>query len=168
MSAPPSPAVRGVTRRSLLAGSAAGLALLVAGCTSAPSGNRPAAGEREAAALRAQVPVQEAVVAAYRTAGSADPSLGTQLATLASQAGDQLSRLRAAAPAPASAGSSTAAASSPAAGPPAGQDPRAWLRAQVTTAADSHAAAALDLSGARAALIGSIAAGLRGQAAGLS
>ncbi|MCW2741550.1 MAG: hypothetical protein JWR45_1972, partial [Blastococcus sp.] len=36
-------------------------------------------------------------------------------------------------------------------------------RGQVAAAATSHAAACLDQSGARAALLGSIAAGLRGQ-----
>jgi hypothetical protein len=44
-----------------------------------------------------------------------------------------------------------------------GPDPKAWLRAQVAATADSHAGAAVDQSGARAALLGSIAAGLRGQ-----
>ena len=39
----------------------------------------------------------------------------------------------------------------------------AWLRGQVAAAATSHAAACLEQSGARAALLGSIAAGLRGQ-----
>jgi hypothetical protein len=38
-----------------------------------------------------------------------------------------------------------------------------WLRGQVAAAADSHATASVDQSGARAALLGSIAAGLRGQ-----
>ena len=68
----------------------------------------------------------------------------------------QLKRLKAAAP---GAGSS-ASTSAPV---PAGTDARAWLRDQVAAAATSHAAACVDLSGARAALLGSIAAGLRGQ-----
>jgi hypothetical protein len=78
------------------------------------------------------------------------------VAELAAQAGEQLERLRAAAP-----GGAASAPSSPAA--PSGPDARAWLRGQVATAAASHAAACLEQSGARAALLGSIAAGLRGQ-----
>ena len=40
---------------------------------------------------------------------------------------------------------------------------RGYLRAQVAAAADAHAAACPDFTGGRAALLGSIAAGLRGQ-----
>jgi hypothetical protein len=133
-----------------------GLALLSAGCTSAPVDDREKVTSEQADELAAQVVVQEALVAAFSAAGAADPALATAVAELAAQAGEQLERLRAAAP-----GSSASAASS--ATPPPGPDARAWLRGQVATAASSHAAACLEQSGARAALLGSIAAGLRGQ-----
>ncbi|TFV47185.1 hypothetical protein E4P43_15620, partial [Blastococcus sp. TF02A-35] len=42
---------------------------------------------------------------------------------------------------------------------------QAWLRAQVAVAATSHAAACLGQTGARSALLGSVAAGLRGHEA---
>lgn len=176
MSSPPALATRGVTRRGLLAGSAAAVALLLAGCTSGPSATRTPAVDREASALADQVPVQAALVAAYRTATAADPGLGTRIAGLADQAGRQLTRLKAAAPganpsassSAASSASTTASTASAQPGPPAGQDPATWLRAQITATADSHADTCLDLTGARAALLGSIAAGLRGQAAQLT
>ena len=80
---------------------------------------------------------------------------------LADQARAQLERLRAAAPGgpgtSPGAGSSTAAPAVDAAGA------RGYLRAQVAAAADAHAAACPDFTGGRAALLGSIAAGLRGQ-----
>ena len=79
------------------------------------------------------------------------------MAELAAQAGEQLARLRAAAP------GSSASRRLVRQRPPAGPEARAWLRAQVAAAATSHAAACLEQSGARAALLGSIAAGLRGQ-----
>jgi hypothetical protein len=157
-----------LTRRSLLAGSAAGLALLVAGCTSS-SGTRhdDAATSRQAAALAAQVPVQQAVVAAYAAAEAADAALGSKTADLASQAAQQLARLKAAAPA-STPSRSKGAPTSGATAVPAGQDAQAWLSGQVSAAADSHTTACLAQTGARAALLGSIAAGLRGQAAVLS
>jgi len=155
---PPIPSSRppGFSRRTLLAASAAGLALLSAGCTSSPGGEREQVTSEQADELAGQVAVQESLVAAFSAAGAADPGLAADVAELAAQAGEQLDRLRAAAP-----GSSTAPASSSA--PPAGPGARAWLRAQVASAAASHAAACLEQSGARAALLGSIAAGLRGQ-----
>lgn len=175
------------TRRSLLAGSATGLALLVAGCTPSSSGKRDqTATSRQAEALAKQVPVQETVVAAYAAVKAADSALGAQTAELAAQAAQQLARLKAAAPGAGSARSagassgaassgagssgatSSGATSSGATAVPAGQDPQAWLRGQVSAAADSHAAACLTQSGARAALLGSLAAGLRGQVAALS
>jgi hypothetical protein len=95
-------------------------------------------------------------VAAFAAAGAADPGLAAEVAELAAQADEQLTRLRAAAP-----GSASSAASS---GPaPAAPETRGWLRGQVAAAATSHATACLDQSGARAALLGSIAAGLSGQ-----
>src|SRR6185312_17559972 len=109
----------------------------------------------------AQVRVQEQLVVAYRAAAKADPALASATATLATQAGQQLDRLRAAAP---GARSSSSASSSAPPAPPAGQDATAWLAAQVSATAASHAAACVQQVGARAALLGSIAAGLRGQA----
>jgi hypothetical protein len=154
---PPIPSSRppGFSRRTLLAASAAGLALLSAGCTS-PGDEREQVTSEQADELAGQVAVQESLVAAFAAAGAADAGLAAAVAELAAQAGEQLDRLRAAAP-----GSSTAPTSS--AAPPAGAGARTWLRAQVASTAASHAAACLEQSGARAALLGSIAAGLRGQ-----
>jgi hypothetical protein len=154
--APSSPTPPGFSRRTLLAGSAAGLALLVAGCSSPPADERETVTSEQADELAAQVAVQETLVAAYAAAGAADPALATEVTELAAQADEQLTRLRAASP------GSTASAPSPPA-PPAAPDARAWLRGQVAAAATSHATASVDQSGARAALLGSIAAGLRGQ-----
>jgi hypothetical protein len=155
---PPLPAPRppGFSRRTLLAASALGVALLSAGCTSSPADEREQVTSEQADELAAQVAVQEALVAAYAAAGAADPALASAVNELAAQAEEQLERLRAAAP-----GGSAPAASSVA--PPSGPDAKPWLRGQVATAASSHAAACLEQSGARAALLGSIAAGLRGQ-----
>src|SRR4051812_44324364 len=89
---------RGLTRRGLFAGSA-GLALLVAGCTSSSGQRRDAAAtSRQADALAGQVAVQESLVAAYAAAGAASPALAAQIAPLQSQAQQQLTRLKAAAP----------------------------------------------------------------------
>jgi hypothetical protein len=158
MSSPSAPRPPGFSRRTLLTASAAGAALLVAGCTSAPPDPRKTVTSEQADELAAQLAVQETLVAAYEAATTADPALGAAVAELADQAGEQLERLRAAAP---TATTSSAAPSTPA--PPAGPEAKGWLRAQVAAAATSHATACLDQSGARAALLGSIAAGLRGQ-----
>jgi hypothetical protein len=149
------PLDRPFTRRSLLAAALAGTALAVAGCTGSSADDADAVTPAQVDQLTAQVRVQEALVAAYASAFAASPELAGRAAALAEQARAQLDRLRAAAP---GAGSSTAAA--PAADP-AGA--RAWLRAQVSSAADAHATACPSFTGARAALLGSIAAGLRGQ-----
>ncbi|MGY1621679.1 hypothetical protein ACI789_05730 [Geodermatophilus sp. SYSU D00965] len=163
MSPSPPPAPLGLSRRAFLVGSA-GLALAVAGCTG--GSDDPAVDRRQADRLAAQVAVQEAVVAAYAAAGAADTALAGEIGELAAQAGRQLVRLRAAAP---SSTSSAAASSSPAgATPPPGADVRGWLREQVAAAAGSHADASADQSGAPAALLGSIAAGLRGHEAALA
>jgi hypothetical protein len=151
----PSSRPPGFSRRTLLVASAAGLALLSAGCTS-PGDEREQVTSEQADELAGQVAVQESLVAAFAAAGAADAGLAAAVAELAAQAGEQLDRLRAAAP-----GSSTVPTSS--AAPPAGAGARTWLRAQVASTAASHAAACLEQSGARAALLGSIAAGLRGQ-----
>ena len=156
MSATPSPPLPAFSRRTLLAASATGLALLAAGCSSPPADPRETVTSEQADELAGQVAVQETLVAAYASAGAADPALAAEVAELAAQADAQLTRLRAAAP-DAEAPASSSAVS------PAGGDPRVWLRGQVAAAATSHATASVDQSGARAALLGSIAAGLRGQ-----
>jgi hypothetical protein len=155
MSATPFPPLPAFSRRTLLAASAAGLAVLAAGCSSPPADPRETVTSEQADELAGQVAVQESLVAAYASAGAADPALAGEVAELAAQADAQLTRLRAASP------GATASPSSAAA--PAGADPRAWLREQVAATATSHATASVDQSGARAALLGSIAAGLRGQ-----
>ncbi|RBY77525.1 hypothetical protein DQ239_11695 [Blastococcus sp. TF02-09] len=156
MSSLPSPAARGFSRRTLLAASAAGLAVVAVGCTSAPPDERERVTGAQADELLGQVGVQETLVAAYTAAGAADPGLAGEVADLAAQAGEQLERLRDAAPG--------ATPSSPSPGtPPSPAEARAWLRDQVATAATSHATACVNQSGARAALLGSISAGLRGQ-----
>lgn len=151
-----------LSRRSFLGVSAVGLALLATGCTAADSGGQEPVTADQVDSLADQVTVQETLVAAYAAAAAADPALGRAAAGLADQAVLQLERLRAASP---GAGASTSASASASVSAPAvGPDSRSWLREQVGTAADSHAAACLDQSGARAALLGSIAAGLRGSA----
>ena len=162
MSSTALPARSGFSRRTLLAASAVGLSVLVVGCTAEPADPREQVTSEQADELAAQVAVQEALVAAFAAAGTADPALASAVAEQQSQAQEQLDRLKAAAPG----ASSSAASSSPA--PPAGPEARAWLRAQVGDTAASHAAACLDQSGARAALLGSIAAGLRGHEAVLA
>jgi hypothetical protein len=157
---PPRPA--GFSRRTLLAASAAGLAVLVAGCSSPPADEREKVTSEQADELAAQVAVQQALVAAFAAAATADAGLGAETADLATQAGEQLERLQAAAP-----GSTASSAPAGEPAPPAPQT-RGWLRTQVNAAATSHATACLDQSGARAALLGSIAAGLRGQEARLA
>jgi hypothetical protein len=145
-------------RRTFLAASVAGIALAAAGCTSGD--DAPAVTPRQVDALAGQVAVQERLVAAFAAAGTADAALAAEVVDLSAQVQQQLDRLRAAAP------GTTASASAPAGpsdAPPAGSDARTWLRTRVADAAASHAAACLDQSGARAALLGSIAAGLRGQ-----
>ena len=151
----------GFPRRRLLAG-AAGLALLAAGCTAGDGGGAAAQTSAQDDRLAGQVPVQESLVDAYAAAAAADPALGGEVAPLAEQARTQLERLRAAAPG--------ATSSAPPAGPvpPAGGDVRAWLREQVAAAAAAHTAACVEASGARAALLGSVAAGLRGHEAALA
>ena len=160
----PTPAPAGFSRRAFLATSA-GLALLATGCT-ADSAEAPAVSTEEADRLAGQVAVQETVVAAYAAATTADPAL--PLSDLAAQATEQLDRLRAAAPS--STSSPAASSSAPPAAPaaPPGGDVRTWLREQVATAASAPAAACARQTGARAALLGSIAAGLRGHEAALA
>ncbi|MBB3085769.1 hypothetical protein [Geodermatophilus sabuli] len=160
---PTAPAPRGFSRRALLAASA-GLALAATGCTSGSTG-APEVSTAETDQLAGQVAVQETVVAAYASAAAADPTLGAEVGELATQAGTQLERLRAAAP---SAGPSTVSSSPSGTAPPAGADVRGWLRSQVGAAARSHADAGVDQTGARAALLGSLAAGLRGHEAALA
>jgi hypothetical protein len=160
MSPPPSSGPRTFPRRTVLVASAAGVTAL-AGCTSSSARGRDAVTSLQADELADQVAVQGTLVAAYDLALGADPALAAAVADLATQAGEQLERLRAASP------GSSASGGPPATTPPAGTA-QEWLRAQVAAAATSHAAACLDQSGARAALLGSIAAGLRGHEARLA
>jgi hypothetical protein len=159
----PAPAPRGLSRRAFLAATG-GLAMLAAGCTGG-SPDDAAVSTEEADQLAGQVAVQAAVVAAYAAATTADAELGAAVTEQARQAGEQLDRLRAAAP---SAASSSPPASAPPGAPPAGADVRGWLRDQVAAAAGAHATACVDQTGPRAALLGSLAAGLRGQEAALA
>ena len=64
MSRTPAPRLPGFSRRTLLAASAAGLALLVAGCTEEPADPREQVTSEQADELAAQVAVQEALVGA--------------------------------------------------------------------------------------------------------
>jgi hypothetical protein len=149
---------RPFSRRSLLVTALAGTALALTGCTGDDGDDADAVTPAQVDQLATQVQVQEALVAAYDRAFAASPELAASAAALAGQAREQLERLRAAAPgsgAPSSAGGSSA--------PVDAAGARAWLRAQVAAAADAHAIACPDFTGGRAALLGSIAAGLRGQ-----
>ncbi|SNS07253.1 hypothetical protein SAMN06893096_101697 [Geodermatophilus pulveris] len=158
------PVPAGPSRRAFLAASA-GLALLAAGCTAGSPG-APAVSTEEADRLAGQVAVQEAVVAAYAAATTADPALA--LSDLAAQAAGQLDRLRAAAPSATSAPAPSAASVPVPPAPPPGADVRGWLRGQLAGAAAAHAQACTGQSGARAALLGSVAASLRGHEAALA
>lgn len=176
---PPSPApgVAALSRRRFLA--AAGILALAAGCT-ATEPKKPPVSAKQTDQLEQQVRVQRDLLAAFAAAAAADPALGARvadLADLADQARQQLQKLEEAAPgaartsaAPSASGSASGAAASGSAAPapPAGADVRSWLGQQVTAAASSHAEACLDQTGARAALLGSISAGLRGQQSRLS
>jgi hypothetical protein len=154
-----SPPLPPFTRRSFLAASAAGLAVLVAGCTSSSTdGGEEEVTTAQADSLAEQVAAQQALVTAYAAAGAADPALQAAVVELATQAGEQLDRLKAAAPGSGSSSASASSSSAAAVGP----DAKAWLREQVSATARSHAAACVAQTGARAALLGSIAAGLRG------
>lgn len=152
-----------LSRRSLLV--AVGLAPLVltVGCTTDPVPGADAVTPAQVDQLTGQVAVQDNVVAAYAAALASSAELAAAVAPLAEQAQHQLARLRAAAP------SVTSSPTAPTSDAPGSATPvdtataRATLRTQVAAAATSHADACLDFSGARAALLGSIAAGLRGQ-----
>jgi hypothetical protein len=154
---------RRFTRRSLLVGALAGTAL-AAGCTGSRADDADAVTPEQVDQLTEQVRVQETLVAAYDRAFAAAPDLAAGAAVLADQARAQLGRLRAAAPGSTPGSASGASASTQTAEPPV--DPagaRPYLRAQVAAAAAAHATACPAFSGGRAALLGSIAAGLRGQ-----
>jgi hypothetical protein len=151
------------SRRTLLAATLAGAAVVAVGCTG-DGDSADAVTPAQVDQLAAQVAVQAALVAAFDRAFAASPRLAGAVPGLAEQARQQLERLRAAAPgAP-----EPAAASSSAAAPPDPAGARAYLRAEVARAATAHAAACPGFSGGRAALLGSIAAGLRGQDAQLA
>jgi hypothetical protein len=163
---------RPFSRRRLLVAALAGTALAVTGCTTGAADDADAVTPTQVDQLAAQVRVQETLVAAYDDAFAASPELAAAAGPLAEQARAQLERLRAAAPG-AGAGPGSTASSSPGSSSPGSSstgaptlDPagaRAYLRAQVAAAADAHAAACPGFTGGRAALLGSIAAGLRGQ-----
>lgn len=161
---PAPPAAGSFTRRRLLVASLAGTALVATGCTGSPGDVTDAVTPAQVDQLAAQVRVQEEVVAAYDQALSTAPDLGAALAPLAAQALAQLDALRAAAPGdPGTTAPAPSGAAAPA-GPPT--DPagaRSWLRSQISAAATAHAEACPEFTGGRAALLGSIAAGLRGQ-----
>ncbi len=166
-----SPAAAGaptLSRRALLAAALAGTAVAVAGCTGGGDGGTDAVTRAQIDHLADQVAVQAALVAAFDRALAGAPALAGTATVLADQARQQLDRLRAATPSagsPAAASGRATATSESAAGSAAPLDPagaRAWLRAEVARAADAHAAACPGFSGGRAALLGSIAAGLRG------
>ncbi len=141
---------------------AAGILALAAGCTSTEP-KKPQISTAQADQLARQVTVQENLVACFAAAASADPNLGAQVSDLADQARQQLDKLKAAAPTAAGTSTRSSAPASTTPAPPAGTDVRTWLRQQVAAAAASHADACLDQSGARAALLGSVSAGLSGQ-----
>jgi hypothetical protein len=156
----------GFSRRSLLVAAAVGTAALATGCTGDAEDAADAVTPAQVDQLAAQVDVQAAVVTAYDRAVAAAPELAAVTGPLADQARRQLDRLRAAAPG----GASDPTAPSPGAAPDPAPDAagaREWLHAQVVSAADAHAAACPGFTGARAALLGSIAAGLHGQGAQL-
>jgi hypothetical protein len=158
---PALPIDRPFTRRSLLVATLAGTALVAAGCTRDDGDDADAVTPAQVDQLAAQVQVQEQLVAAYDQAFAVAPELAASSAVLADQARAQLDRLRAAAPGK-SASSSAAATTAGTPGVDAA-GAKAFLRAQVAAAADAHAAACPEFTGGRAALLGSIAAGLRGQ-----
>ncbi len=168
MSAPCSPFPAGAfSRRTLLVAAAAGTAALAAGCTNgAAQDPADAVTPAQADRLAAQVGVQAQLVADYALALAAAPQLATSAAVLAAQARQQLDRLRSAAAQPAPSSGATAGTSAADAVPADGA--AAWLQARVNPAADAHARACPDFTGGRAALLGSIAAGLRAQAGQLA
>jgi hypothetical protein len=158
------------SRRTLLAAALVGTTATAAGCTTATGEPADAVTPAQVDQLAEQVAVQTALVDAYDRAFAAAPGLAGAAASLAEQARAQLDRLRDASP---GAGAGSAASGSAASGSVAGSGPapavpadpdgaRAFLRAEVGRAWAAHAAACPDFTGARAALLGSIAAGLRG------
>ncbi|MGY2081377.1 hypothetical protein [Modestobacter sp. SYSU DS0657] len=154
----PVPRAGAFSRRTLLAAALAGTAATAMACTAGDGGDpADAVTPQQADQLAAQLTVQQTLVRAYDQAFAADPELAAAAATLAQQARTQLDRLQAASP------RATGSSAPPTGGGPDPAGARAWLRTQVVAAADAHAAAAPTFSGARAALLGSIAAGLRGQ-----
>jgi hypothetical protein len=149
------------TRRALLAAAVLGTAAVAAGCTSSPDEHAAdAVTPAQVDQLAEQVAVQAALVAAYDHASATSPAVASEVSVLAAQARAQLERLQAAAPGPGT-GSPLPAPTQPVVpADPAGA--RAFLRTEVGRAVTAHAAACPDFTGARAALLGSIAAGLRG------
>lgn len=159
-----------LTRRSvLLAAGAVPVLGALAACTGSPPG-ADAVTPQQVDRLAGQVAVQAELVAAVEAVLAAAPDLAAAVPAVADQCRAQLRRLQDAAPtvtgSPTASGTAAGTAAGTATGtatPTVPGDPRAELRTRLTAAADSHATACLDFTGARAALLGSIAAGLRGQ-----
>jgi hypothetical protein len=87
-----------LSRRSFLAAaSAAGVALVVSGCTSGADGQEPVTAA-QVDSLADQVAVQQSLVAAYAAAAAANSNFGKEIAPLADQATTQLRRLEKASP----------------------------------------------------------------------
>jgi len=161
---PARPAAAGAfPRRSLLVAAGA-LPVLgaLAACTDPPPG-ADAVTPQQVDRLAGQVAVQAELVAAVEAVLAAAPDLAAAAPAVADQCREQLRRLQEAAPSVTTSPATTAGTATPSTSAAPLPDPRAELRTRLTTAADSHAAACLDFTGARAALLGSIAAGLRGQ-----
>lgn len=155
-----------LTRRSvLLAAGAVPVLGALAACTGSPPG-ADAVTPQQVDRLAGQVAVQAELVAAVEAVLAAAPDLAAAVPAVADQCRAQLRRLQDAAPtvtgSPTASGTAAGTATGTAT-PTVPGDPRAELRTRLTAAADSHATACLDFTGARAALLGSIAAGLRGQ-----
>ncbi len=156
-----------LTRRSvLLAAGAVPVLGALAACTGSPPG-ADAVTPQQVDRLAGQVAVQAELVAAVEAVLAAAPDLAAAVPAVADQCRAQLRRLQDAAPtvtgSPTASGTAAGTARPATATPTVPGDPRAELRTRLTAAADSHATACLDFTGARAALLGSIAAGLRGQ-----
>ncbi len=160
---PARPAAAGAfTRRSLLVAAGA-LPVLgaLAACTDPPPG-ADAVTPQQVDRLAGQVAVQTDLVAAVEAVLAGAPDLAAAVPALADQCREQLQRLQEAAPSVTASPTPATGTASTSSAPPV-TDPRAELRTRLSAAADSHAAACLDFTGARAALLGSISAGLRGQ-----
>ena len=137
--------------------------MLVVGCTAEPADPREQVTSEQADELAAQVAVQEALVAAFAAAGSRRPGAGHRRGRAGGQAQEQLDAAEGR-----GARRVRLAVVDLGVPPRPARRPRPGCATQIADTATSHATACLDQSGARAALLGSIAAGLRGQDAVLA